>query len=76
MAAIFIIIPDIHGERHYIPPFAIKRMIEGDTTRVLFLENNELKEIEILLTADEMHDRMIQINKEQDQDFFGPFNNQ
>ena len=51
-------------------------MIEGDTTRVLFLENNEMKEIEILLTADEMHDRMIQINKEQDQDFFGPFNNQ
>ena len=73
-APVFIIIPDIHGDRHYIPPYSIKRVIEGESTVIIFEEGGALKNIEILLTGEEIHERLREIHKEQDQDFFGPFN--
>lgn len=73
---IFIIIPDarIKGCTHHLLPYGIVRMKNnGVTTEIYYLQGGETALIETLLTAEEIHERLQQLEEQREIFLFGSF---
>jgi hypothetical protein len=63
--AIFIIIPCMEGKMWYIRPYDIVNLMEGSNglVGVAFKEGSDVKYMNTLLTAQEIHEKIIELEE-------------
>jgi hypothetical protein len=60
---VFIIVPCTKGFTYYIRPYDIVNIREGDSTRVCYKQGGEELYFITLLTAKEIHERIIELEE-------------
>lgn len=72
---LFITIPDkADGSVHYIRPHCIVRITKfSDMSSVVFVENGKTLKVNTLLTPEDIHERLQEIDAEESKMFFGGF---
>ena len=75
---LFITIPDkADGSVHYIRPNGIVRITKfEDMCSVVFIENGKTLKVNTLLTPEDIHERLQEIDMEESKMFFGSFGNE
>ena len=69
---IFIAIPEVNVGLHYLLPDRIVRLTSTEEgCSVYFTENCKIYRIKTLLTSDEIHERMMEINSIKESSFWG-----